>query len=53
MQLGLEGMGRENEDLIAAMAGLCDGMHRGDMGPFRRLFAFIPYRQGTGRVSLR
>ena len=29
MQLGLEGMGRENEDLIAAMAGLCDGMHRG------------------------
>ncbi|NLT48873.1 MAG: C_GCAxxG_C_C family protein [Clostridiales bacterium] len=29
MQMGLEGTGRENDDLIAAMAGLCDGMHRG------------------------
>ncbi len=29
MQMGLEGLGLENEDLIKAMAGLCDGMHRG------------------------
>ncbi len=31
MQMGLEGMGRENDDLIAAMAGLCDGMRRGNV----------------------
>ncbi|GAB1475679.1 C-GCAxxG-C-C family protein [Bacillota bacterium] len=29
MKMGLEGLGRGNEDLIKAMAGLCDGMHKG------------------------
>ncbi|MDD2214998.1 MAG: C-GCAxxG-C-C family protein [Eubacteriales bacterium] len=29
MQMGLEGLGKENIDLVDAMAGLCDGMHRG------------------------
>ena len=31
MQMGLEGLGRENEDLITAMEGLCGGMHRGSI----------------------
>jgi len=31
MQLGLEGIGKEDPDLIAAMAGLCDGVHRGKL----------------------
>lgn len=29
MEMGLRRLGKENEDLIAAMAGLCDGMRSG------------------------
>ena len=28
MQMGLDHLGKENDDLIKAMAGLCDGMYR-------------------------
>jgi hypothetical protein len=31
MQMGLDGIGKENEDLIKAMAGLCDGVHKGEI----------------------
>lgn len=31
MKMGLDGLGKENDDLIAAMAGLCDGVHRGEI----------------------
>ena len=29
MQMGLEGLGKENIELVDAMAGLCHGMHSG------------------------
>lgn len=29
MEMGLRRLGKENEDLVAAMAGLCDGMWSG------------------------
>jgi len=29
MELGLQKLEKENEDLIAAMAGLCDGLYQG------------------------
>lgn len=29
MEMGLRRLGKENEDLVAAMAGLCDGMWHG------------------------
>ncbi len=31
MLLGLEGLKKENPDMIEAMAGLCNGMHSGDV----------------------
>ena len=31
MQIGLEQLGRENEDLVEAMAGLCDGAKCGSI----------------------
>lgn len=31
MQMGLEGIGKENEDLITAMKGLCDGVYCGEI----------------------
>lgn len=31
MKLGLEHLGKENPDLIAAMEGLCGGVHQGEI----------------------
>lgn len=31
MQMGLEAIGKENDDLILAMKGLCDGMRHGEI----------------------